>query len=168
MGIAEDLEIDKHSLDICCMNQPMLYQKYSDELAELSFQRDQLKEKLEVLKAEVDGEIRAEPEAYGLPSKPTETAIKSTLTCDKRVIEKTEEYLEKVKEVNILMGVKIALEHKKTSLELLVKLYTSGYWADPNIKEADKQVYEKKVVEKESLDELNSNPRLQKRRIKNG
>jgi len=62
------------------------------------------------------------------------------------------------------MGIKIALEHKKSALELLVKLYVSGYYAETKVSTGDK----KEVEEVEIAEKLNSNPRLQKRRIKNG
>jgi hypothetical protein len=164
MDIKTDLQIDKHNLDIACLQQAMLYHKYSMELAEVAFARDTMKEQLEILKAEVDGEIRSSPEEYGLPAKPTETAIKNTVTCDSRVVDFTSLFLAKSKEYNILMGIKIALDHKKSALELLVKLYVSGYYAETKVATVDK----KEVEEVEIAEKLNSNPRLQKRRIKNG
>jgi hypothetical protein len=164
MGIKDDLYIDKFSLDTACLQQAMLYSKYSMELAEVAFTRDTMKEQLEILKAEVDGEIRSSPEEYGLPSKPTETAIKNMVTCDSRVVDFTSLFLAKSKEYNILMGVRIALEHKKSALELLVKLHVSGYYAETNVSTVDK----KEVEEVEMVEKLNSNPRLQKRRVKNG
>lgn len=168
MGIKEDLAIDKLALDMECLRQPSLVEYYSRQLSEMAFTRDQCKEDLDILKAEVDSEIRAEPDEYGLPAKPTETAIKSVITCEPRVTAKTTEYLTLCKEYNILMGIKISLDHKKSSLEMLVKLYGQNYWADPSINKEDQKVYEKEVVEPEQMKELNKNPRLKKRRIKNG
>jgi len=163
-----DFRIDKLNLDMECIRQAELYKEYSDNLASAVFNRDKCKEELAVLKAEVDSEIRADPSEYGFESaRPTEAAILNTVIQDSRVVKKTEEFLELSHQVNILTGSKGAMEQKKTALELIVKLYVSGYWADPHVSKTDGEQFEKKVVDEESVKELESNPRM-KRRQKNG
>lgn len=164
MDYRKALSIDRMSLDIECMKQASLYQEVIEDLANVTFNRDTCKEKLEVLKAEIDSEVRAAPEEYGLVAKPTETAIRNIVICEPRTEAKTKEYLELCRQTALLSGAKGALEHKKSALEMLVKLWGGGYWADPNVKEADKQSYEKEVVEKAENEELNENPRLKRRR----
>jgi len=163
-----DFRIDKLNLDMECIRQAELYKEYSDNLASAVFNKDKCKEELAVLKAEVDSEIRADPSEYGFESvRPTETAIINAVIQDSRVVKKTEEYLESCYQVNVLEGSKWAMEQKKTALELIVKLYVSGYWADPHVSKTDGEQFEKQVVDEESVKELESNPRM-KRRQKNG
>lgn len=165
-AVMEEVAIDRNALDYECIRQSMLYAKSSEELAATTYKRDSVKQELEKLEAEVDMEIRADPEEYGLNAKPTETAIRAALNMDKRVVEKKTDLIDVTYDVNVAMGMKNAYEHKKTCLELLVKLYISGYWADPAVNEGAMKKNAGEVVEKEMMDTLENNPRLMRR--KNG
>lgn len=165
-SVKEEISIDKNALDFECMRQSMLYAEASEELASTTFRKETLKLELDKLEAEVDMEIRADPEEYGLNAKPTETAIRATLSADKRIVKKKEEFVEATFDANVAMGMKNAYEHKKTCLELLVKLYISGYWADPVVSEVAMKKNVGEVVEKEMMESLEQNPRMKRR--KNG
>ena len=62
----EDLIIDPEQLDVEWMNQPRLYMMYAARLADVDSDKARAKEKLDVIKAEVDAEIRAEAKADGV------------------------------------------------------------------------------------------------------
>jgi len=165
-ALKEKISLDKNSLDYECMRQSMLYAEASERLATTTFKKDTCKEELETLKCEIDMEVRADPESFGLMAKPTESAIRAASLIEKRIVEKTEEFLSLTYLANEAMGIKNAFEHKKTMLELLVKLYISGYYADPVVNERAMVKNAGEVVEKEIMDTLQENPRM-KRRMKN-
>lgn len=55
----EDLKIDFNSLEKCWQNQASNYMKWSEKWANAVAERDRAKELVEVVRAEVDGEVRA-------------------------------------------------------------------------------------------------------------
>lgn len=155
-----DFSIDKYNLDSECLRQAELYNKYGNSLAMANYARDKSKDELNLLEAEIDAEIRAAPDEYGLPDRPTETAIKNTVYMDRRVVKKRKEYLEKSKEAAIMEGSKWAMEHKKVALELLVKLQIANYYAEPHISDRDKESVNKKEAEHSMMETMEENPRI--------
>ena len=158
----DDLAIDQHSLDTEWLRQSKLMHKYSVLYADLSSFRDEAKEELARIDAEIDLEIRTGWEAYGFEVKPTEAAIKSVIVNDERHIAAVKELNECSRKMIIAQGAKTALEHKKSALERLTSLVLSGYWAEPRItKEA------KNAIEEDQHDahrqQLADNPRIRKR-----
>ena len=62
--------------------------------------------------------------------------------------------------MNVIQGSKTAMEHKKSALEVLAKLYLSGYWGEARIPgEARKQ-----FDTEEETKALNSSSRLKRRK----
>jgi len=119
-----DLEIDKYSLDMECMDQPRKFAKWSELLA------DAIKEK-DTLKAKLSLNIRTNPEAYGL-GKTTESGVQSAIESD-------EEYIQARYNVNVLTGAKDAMEQRRSMIEYLIKLFLSGYWAEPRIPQKERE-----------------------------
>lgn len=159
MSFKEDVSIDRHSLDYEWLRQADLFHKYSEDYANAMFERDKKKERLTLVKAQIDGDIRLDPESYGFTGKPTEPAIASLIIQDERYEVANSVYLEAVRDMNVVAGAKIAMEHKKTALEVLAKLYLSGYWGEARIPDEARKKYE---TENEST-ALNSSSRLQSR-----
>jgi hypothetical protein len=163
-SLKEMLEIDRNALDFSCLTHSMNFAEASESMVKSSFNRDKCKQELELLKAKIELVIRSNPEYYGLAAKPTEGAIKSALIANDDIRSKEEELIQLNYEANIWTGIKVAFEHKKSCLEMLVKLYIAGYWADPvaNSKVMDKM--SDSATEKAMADELEANPRLSRRR----
>lgn len=160
MSYSKDIAIDKSQLDYEWLRQSLLYFKYSELYANAIFERDKAKERLEVVKAKIDLDIRKSPEEYGI-SRITEGAIASAITLDEEYVEAKNDYLNAVKEVNILAGVKGALEHKKSALETLAKLYLSGYWGEAKIPAEARTKYSKD--DERQTEALKRNNRLKTR-----
>ncbi len=139
-----DLEIDKYALDAECMDQPRRFIHWAELLAEATAMKDRSDQALEVTKAQVEQEVRINPEAFGI-DKVTEAAIKSHTTTHPKVIKAYEEWVQAKYQVNILFAAKEALEQRKSMLENLVKLFLSGYWSDPKIKGEAKEVLSKEA-----------------------
>jgi hypothetical protein len=136
MGFKEDLSIDKHSLHNEWEHQPTLFYEYGKLQANAEIEKDMLKDLLEVEKATVEKEIRKNPELFGIKGKATESAIKSSIITDKRVVIANEKYLEGAKEAKLSLAVAKAFEHRKKALEKLVELHLAGYYSKPNISKA--------------------------------
>ena len=81
--LRSELRIDPDALDEACLEQPMLYNKYAELLAQAKKNVDTQKMLLEMTVAEIDAEIRADPESFFDSSKkPTEGQIEKTITKD--------------------------------------------------------------------------------------
>ncbi len=128
------LEIDKFALDIECMRQPMLYMEWSEKLSEALNQRDEAKNDLLVTQARIGQEIRQNPPKFGI-DKLTEAALNEALISNENMGVVKSRLSELEYDVNILKGMKEALEQKKSMIEALVKLFISGYWAEPKVKQ---------------------------------
>ena len=163
MGFKEDAQIDKLALDYEWLRQSTLYHKYSTAYANAVFERDKAKERLELVRAELDSEIRKYPEDFGL-TKVTEPAVASAIVQDERYQEAKNEYLDTVREMNIVAGAKTAMEHKKTALEVMAKLYLSGYWGEAKIPSEARKKYSES--DNEQTEALKRNKRLKSRRNK--
>jgi len=142
INFEEDLSIDQYGLDYEWMRQAKLMQKYAVLHADLSAEKEEAKEWLQRVDAEIDLDVRSNYESYGFETKPTEGAIKSIIANDKKHLKAQKELIEISRQVLIVQGAKTSMEHKKAALERLSSLYLSGYWADPRITKEAKDHYE--------------------------
>lgn len=132
MNYQDEMHIDENMLDMEILDQPELMVKYSTLLAEAKQERDLAKEALDLLKAEIDRDIRNDPDKYELP-KITEPVVSGAILMQ-------DEYQEALKilhdanfEVNVLQGVVYAVDARKSALENLVKLHGQEYFAGPAV-----------------------------------
>lgn len=146
--MASDFRPDKDALDEEWVKQPELFHQYAVEHADATLELEELKDTIEVIKAELDKDIRAHPKRYGF-QKITDAVVKAA-------IPEQEEYKKAVRRVNkakhkvdvLAAGVK-ALDHKKKALENLVYLHGQNYFSSPrgdgnNSKEIEESVRKKK------------------------
>lgn len=128
-----DVEINPNQLDVEWLRQPFLYQKYAEEAAHARDRRDRAKDALEVVKAQVDGDVRANPVNYGFTGdkKPTESAIASAILQSEEYQEANEKYLKAKLECDLIQSAVLSIEQRKSALENLVKLLNSSYFAAP-------------------------------------
>jgi len=122
-----DLKIDLSALDIEWEEQPQTFFKYSKELAYAKRELGRLKEKYEVLKAQVGNKIRSQyPD-----KKPTENAINSLIIQNKEIIQSAKDVLDQELVVDLLASGVKAFDQRKTALENEVKLLGMNYFAGP-------------------------------------
>lgn len=157
-----DLKIDKYALDEEWEKQAALFMSYCEAYAEAVYDRDRIKEQLEIERAKVGQEIQDDPESFGL-AKVTIDALNKTINKDQRIIDKQQELHEANKNVNLLSGGKEAMNHKKKAIEMLVELLIQGYFAEPKVKKEAKEQSSKKKSE-EIRESLEDNKRLKNRR----
>ena len=133
MSYTDDVKIDKYLLEEEWENQPALYEKWSMLYAEAVDEKNTMNRKLDVHRAQVEFDIRQNPKKYGFNNKPTVGEVNAMVSIDEEVQKLTRILNKKTKQVNILNGVKEALNHKKSALENLVKLFLAGYYTKPDV-----------------------------------
>ena len=154
-NFTEDIKVDKFNLDEECVNQSERFCYWAEEYSESVSERDELKNKTEILRAQLDKKIRTNPESYGL-EKVTESAISNLIFLDKGYQKLLEEYRESVKSVNILLVAKEAFNHRKSMIEILAKLLLAGYYSVPDTKDREELSSERRETAKtEVLNNLN-------------
>lgn len=124
------LEINKYDLDTETAKQQELYSKWAKKACEARFQYDKAKAAYEVLRAQVELDIRRNPENYSLP-KITEDTIKAQITVDQRLIDAWDKVLLLKKEASELDAFATAIHDRKKSIEDLIQLFFRDYFAKP-------------------------------------
>lgn len=157
-----DFTPDRDNLDDEWVRQPELYHSYAVQLADARKVQDERKNKLEVIQAELDSEIRQNPEEFGLESRVTEGSIKATIIQHSRYTKALQRLLDAKHSVDILQAAVVALDHKKKALENLVYLHGQDYFSSPKARGEDREKMEevtRKVRSKKR------NPNLTRRNI---
>jgi len=143
----EDLAIDKYHLENEWDEQALLFMKWAERHVEALHIRDSLKDKMDLVKAQIDMNIRSEPVKFGFDKKPTEAAISNCIIEDVEYQKISAEYLQAKKDVNILQAVKEAMEHKKKALEAETSLWIGGFYSNPKIPDIARRTAEDQVSE---------------------
>ena len=127
---AVSLEIDQFNLDNEWIEQPVKYAKFASHLADARLAYDESKRQLELVKAELDRDVRSNPASFGL-EKITEPQVTSCIV-------RQEEYQDAVKamnkarhEMDLVDAYVTSLDHRKTALVKLVDLFLASYFSRP-------------------------------------
>lgn len=127
-----DLRIDPNALDVEWLEQPMLFMRYAEELAYARTRMDRAKEKLDVVRAEVDNMVRKNPGDYfDEGTKVTNSAIDALVITNELYKEANDKLIEIRLEVELLSAAVRAMDQKKSALENLVRLLGQSYFAAP-------------------------------------
>ena len=155
IDIQEDIHINASALDVEWLKQPMLFLAVAEEAAYAREKLDRAKESLDVARAELAGDIRSDPEPYGL-SKVTEGSLNEAIakcfnSTSGRAIEKNyvaanETYIKAKTEHELTIAAVRAFDQRKVALENLVRLQGQSYFAGP--KEPRDLVKEESIYEK--------------------
>jgi hypothetical protein len=128
----KDLEVNENALDEEWIKQPYLYMSYAEAAAHAIQKAKEIKEKVNIIKAEADNRIRKDYEEKAL--KITETRINTYIPLDEEVQKINSELRKAELEVDLLNAGCKAMDHKKKALERLVDLNLSGYFSAPKEK----------------------------------
>ena len=155
---ANDISIDKYVLDEEWLKQPTIFMKWVDNYAQAVLERDRIKDRLDVVRAEIDGEIRTNPPEGG---KLTEAAISNIIVQSQRYRTIMDGLIKANYDVNVLSGVKESLNHKKSALENLTKLFLAGYYTSPHVPSGMQEQVDRKTSDqlKERLEKSFKNKR---------
>ncbi len=148
----EHLRVDPFSLVEDWEQQPHLFMFWSEKWVDAVLERENIKQRLEVLRARLDLDIRQNPESYGI-SKITESVVDSVIKRHPKYQQLLAEYNRSCSEVNFLSSVREALNHKRKALESLTQLWVTGYYHHPSASRTSK---EEDAIRKKHLEELNS------------
>lgn len=127
----EDLHIDKYRLDEELILQPKKMIKYNTAHAQAVLDRDRAKQNLDVVKAELDSEIRDFFRSRDI--KFTEAVVDGKIKTSEKYKEALNKFQEAEYNVNIKFSAVMAMNARRPILEDLVRLYLSGYWAEPRV-----------------------------------
>jgi hypothetical protein len=149
LNYEKDVTIDESALDVEWLAQPKLMLTYGNHAAEKRKEVDLAKEKLDVVKAELDRKIRENPEIFGLP-KITETVVQNTIIIQPEYKKASENYIETKYELDMAMSAVRAIDQKKQALENLVRLHGQQYFAGPKVPRDLSQEWINKQRQKQS------------------
>ena len=132
LNYEKDVSIDDSALDVEWLEQASLTFKYCQLEADARKALDEAKSQLDIVEAELDKEIRNNPEAFDLP-KITESAIKSAILVNENYINAKDEYSQAQYELNMAQAAVRSIYAKKDALENLVRLHGQQYFAGPSV-----------------------------------
>ena len=149
MNYEQDVEISSDDLDIECLDQPTLMLKYGKHKAEMDKELALEKEKLDLVKAEIDKKIREVPEDFGITTKITETVITNTILANEDYRKAYKKYLDANYEHNVARSAVDAVSQRKDMLEALIRLHGQQYFAGPKVPRDLTAEIQKKEKQKE-------------------
>lgn len=153
MNYENDIRIDCDQLDLEWLEQANLFMKYARNAAGCRKYLDEVKEKLDLVKAELDKKIREKPENYKI-EKITEAVVSATIIQQEDFKVANKEYLEAKYELDIVQAAVSAMNQRKEALENLVKLHGMQYFAGPKVprdlhqKREEREAQQKETGEK--------------------
>ena len=159
-----DLQTSLENLDRNWLEQPGLFMKWGERWANAVAVKDRAKENLEVLKAEIDSEIRKDWKGFGFDSKPTEAGISAAITIEPRFRAANAAHIDAMEEVNIMAVAKSAFEHRKKQLDNLTSLYLAGFFSKPKLQDAHDPDFPMGHPQQKALAEKNKPTPIPRRR----
>ncbi len=131
--------IDPDQLDVEWLRQPKLFYDYAILAAESRTTLEQAKAEFELVCAELDSEIRSDPEKFGV-TKLTEGMVKNIIITQPEYQQAQKKVLKTRSEYENLQAILSALDHRKRALENLVDLHGQNYFATPMAKGTGREV----------------------------
>lgn len=120
--------IDKNHLDREWEKQSVLTFQLTEENASAQFSYDAAKRRYEVVRAEVNLDVRKNPAKYGFASKPTEAAIDALVDSNRQVCEAAAAVQQARYDLDMTKAGVAAIESKKKALEALTQLTAINYY----------------------------------------
>ena len=161
LNYKEDLRIDRDALEECLVEQPEMYAKWSDAWAQAVKERDEAKEALNLVKADLDMRVRKGWDILGFEKKPTDMAITTWICAHTDYRNSNFHLIQATYNVNVLEAAKWAFQHRKDSLDNLTKLFLSNYYSDSKAVGQEARDMLADMRQKKHLEVLEDNPRSQ-------
>ncbi len=128
MSLSKDTKIDPSQLHYEWAELPELYRAYSEEIEYIEDEIKKAKFNFELKMAELDKEIRSNPEKYTDKEKPTEGQIKAVIISTPEIKDSQYAIFEKEKIKKLLKVGCNSLEMKKDAMKQIQGLLTSEYF----------------------------------------
>ena len=132
LNYEKDLRIDEDSLDLELLNQASLFMKYAKHHAETRRTVDEEKQRLDIVRADIDKQIREHPEKFKI-EKVTEGAIQSAILTEDSYNIAYKKYLDAKYESDMASNAVQAFNQRKEALEGMIKLLAQSYFAGPSV-----------------------------------
>lgn len=132
LNYEKDLQIDDAALDLELLNQASLFMKYAKNYAFTQRVLDEEKQRLDIVKADIDKQIREHPEKFKI-EKVTEGAIQSVILTEGSYNIAYKKYLDAQYEKNMAQNATQAVNMRKEMLEGMIKLLAQSYFAGPSV-----------------------------------
>jgi len=136
-----NLTIDENNLLNEWKDQAAMMLDYGIQFADAMQARDEAKAKMSVVAAEVERDIRTDPDAFGL-SKVTEAVVASTIVAQPEHKKALKEFNKACHGCLVLQAAVTALAHRKSSLQGMTDLFLRQWYADPTSAEQPKELRE--------------------------
>ena len=149
LDYANDVQIDPDALDTEWLVQPDLMRRYTTYAAQAKRAMDDAKERLDIVRAQLEMLIRNDPRQFGL-EKVTEGAITSAVTLQSEYQQASKALVDARYEFEMAQAAVRALDTKKASLENLVKLLGMSYFAGPKAPHDLTQDYTQRIEQRRS------------------
>ncbi len=124
--------IDPEKLDEQWFRFARDYYEHACLLADAREEYERMKSRREVIAAELDRDIRQQPDTYGV-AKITEAVIEKTVLLQKRFRKADEDVIIAKHNVDIMQAAIEAMDGKKKGLENAVRLRLAAYSAEPRV-----------------------------------
>ncbi len=135
--LSDNLRIDEHDLDNECMAQPQRFNDAAQESARAASRRDEAKDVLKTVEAEVEFDIRKKAEASG--EKLTEPAVKAKVQLSARRQVAFKAYLEASLDADKWEALKESFKDRSFMVRELAGLWLAGYYAKNSVEGVSKQ-----------------------------
>lgn len=130
-SLREDARVDKFNLHVSAEEQPGLYAYWAERAADARKRAEGLENKLKLEEATVATRLR------GSLEKVTEGKIAEGTATDAGVIALKAELVQADHERNLAEAAVRALDHRKSMIEVLARLWTASYYGDPKTNTRD-------------------------------
>lgn len=153
--------IDLLNLHTEWAKQPELYHRHAKRLTKARDALARAKSRLDVVKAELDLEIRRCPKKFNLIGEDgdpiggrlTEAIYMSTVLLQPEYQQAQEECHKAQYAVNLHQAAVDALDHKKKSLEGEVQLHLRDYWSEPKVRRDVRDSFDDRVIARRRKEE---------------
>jgi len=136
------LAVDKHDLDNEWVGHCTLVMKWTERAVRAKREWDRAKNQLELVRAELNLDMRGKPSKYGLPTKPAEKHFESAIVAERSYRDAQKRVINTKFRSDLAQGVVNGLEHRKRTLENLVRLHLSGFYSEPKAGSDEKEEME--------------------------
>lgn len=133
-SLRDDSRIDKFNLHVCAEEQAEKYAYWAERQADARKLVDGLENKLKLEEATVATQLR------GTLEKVTEGKIAEGVATDTGVIALKEELVQAEYERNLAEAAVRALDHRKSMIEVLTRLWAASYFGDPKTNTRDNEL----------------------------
>lgn len=135
------LAIDEHNLLDEWKGQAQLMLDYGIQLADAMQEEDEARAAVEVVKARLDGEIRANPDQFNI-GKVTEATVAATVLGQPEYTVAETRKNGALHATRLLRAAVDAIGHRKSSLQGMTDLFLRQWYADPSTPEQPRELRE--------------------------